>query len=138
MINQLCDSFTAEIRKTAINNQIKIICTEQKFLNIILHYIKNEFNSQNLKSEENIRTRCMKILTQIKESRADNLTIIIFWLKDDDLTLNANQYHRITLIRMNKKTKIIKNADKKAENSLSEINYKINYIYFLIWVKSLI
>ena len=78
MINQLCDSFTAEIRKTTINNQMKIIYTEQKFLNTILYYIKNESNNQNLKSEKNIKARYMKILIQIKESRADNFIVITF------------------------------------------------------------
>ena len=77
MINQLCDSFTAEIRKTAIDDQMKIICIEQKFLNAILCYVKNESN-KNLESEENMRKRCMKILIQIKKNRTDNLTVITF------------------------------------------------------------
>ena len=79
------------------------------------------------------------MLTQTKEKKSDNLIIVSFWSKTDSSILNVSQHHRATLIRINERIKTVKkNANKKIENSLSEINYKINYIYFLIWIESLI
>ena len=38
MIDDFCDSFTAEIRWTAVNNRMKVMCTEKKFIETITHY----------------------------------------------------------------------------------------------------
>jgi len=47
IINDFCDSFTAEIRYTVMNNKIKIICMKKKFIKIITYHDTEIFKNTN-------------------------------------------------------------------------------------------
>ena len=140
MINDFYDSFTAEIRQIAVNDRMKITCMKEKFIKIITYHDAETFKKKELKiTNEIFKVMIRNIFMWAKKRRSDNLVTVLFWLKTGNSTLNISQHCRIMLIKINKRIKIIKkNADKKVENFLSEINHKIDCIYLLIWVESLI
>ena len=49
MIDDFCDSFTTKIRQIVMNNRMKIMCTEKKFIKIITYYDTEIFKKKKLK-----------------------------------------------------------------------------------------
>ena len=69
MIDNLYNLFTAEIRQIVINNKIKVICTEKKFIEIITYHDIKIFKKKKLKITDKIfKTMIKNILTQIKKN----------------------------------------------------------------------
>ena len=67
IINDFCDSFTAEIKQIIMNNKIKVMCTEEKFIETIIHY-----NIKIFKKEE------LKITNEIFKAMIKNM---LMWVK---------------------------------------------------------
>ena len=140
MIDELCDSFTAEIRWTIMNNRMKATCLKEKFIKTITHHDMKILKKENSETTNKILKIIIKnIFMQIKEERLNNLIIILFWSKTDDSTLDADQYWRVILIKMNNKiialSKKINNDDnhaeaKKSSLSLSDIKKEVSYTLF--------
>ena len=79
MIDDLCNSFTAEIRQIIMNNKMKAMCTEEKFIKTITHHDMKTLKKEELKtSDEIFRIMIRNMLTQTKEKKSDNLVIILF------------------------------------------------------------
>ena len=79
MIDDFCDSFTAEIRQTVMNNRMKATCTEEKFIKTIIHYDTEILKKEELKTtDEILRTTIRNMLTQTKERRFNNLVTVLF------------------------------------------------------------
>ena len=139
MINNFCNSFTTEIRQTIMNDRMKATCTKEKFIEIITHHDMKIFKKEKLKTTNEIFRIIIRNMLMQTKKKSDNLVIVLFWSKADSSILNISQHHKAMLIKINKRTKIIKkNVNKKIENFLLKINHEINCIYFLIWVESLI
>jgi len=91
MIDDLCNSFTAEIRWITVNDKMKVMCMKKKFIKIITHYDMKTFKKKELKiTDEIFRIIIKNMLTQIKNKKSDNFVIISFWSKTDSLILNAD------------------------------------------------
>ena len=50
MIDDLCNSFTAEIRHTVMNNKMKMMCIKKKFIKIITYHDMKIFKNANQKA----------------------------------------------------------------------------------------
>ena len=78
MINDFCNSFTAEIRQTIMNDRMKATCTEEKFIKIIIHHDMKIFKKEELKiTDEIFRTTIKNMLTQTKK-KFNNLVTVLF------------------------------------------------------------
>ena len=79
MIDDFCDSFTAEIKQIIMNNKMKITCMKEKFIKIITHHDTEIFKKEKLKIiNEIFRITIKNMLTQTKEKNFDNLVIVLF------------------------------------------------------------
>ncbi len=79
MIDDLCNSFTAEIRQIIMNNRMKATCTEEKFIKIITYHDTKILKKEELKTiDEIFRTTIRNMVTQIKKRKFNNLVIISF------------------------------------------------------------
>ena len=79
MINDFCDSFTAEIRQIAVNDRMKITCMKEKFIKIITYHDAETFKKKKLKiTDEIFRATVRNMLIQIKERKSDNLVTVLF------------------------------------------------------------
>ena len=91
IINNLYNSFTAEIKWTAVNNRMKIMCTKNKFIKIITHHDIKILKKEELKTTDEIfRTMIRNMLTWAKKKRSDNFVTVLFWLKTDNFILNVD------------------------------------------------
>ena len=64
MIDNFCNSFTAEIRQIIINDRIKVICTEEKFIKTIIYHDVKTFKKERLKTTDEIfKTMIRNMLT---------------------------------------------------------------------------
>ena len=64
MINDFYDSFTAEIRQIIMNNKMKVMCTEKKFIKTIIHYDMKTLKKKKLKIiNEIFKTTVRNMLT---------------------------------------------------------------------------
>ena len=54
MIDNFCNSFTAEIRQTAVNDRMKVICMKEKFIKAITHHDTETFKKKELKTTDEI------------------------------------------------------------------------------------
>ena len=79
MIDELCDSFTAEIRCTAVNDRMKAMCMKKKFIETITHHEMKILKNANQKAiSEILKATIKNIVMQIKKKQSDNLVIISF------------------------------------------------------------
>ena len=79
MIDDLCDSFTAEIRQIIMNDRMKVMCTEEKFIEIITHHDIEILKKKELKTTDEIfRVTIRNMFTQTKKRKSDNLVTILF------------------------------------------------------------
>ena len=79
MIDDLCDSFTTEIRWIIMNNRMKAMCIEKKFIEIITHHDMKILKKEKLKIiDEIFRTTIKNMLTQTKKKKSDNLVTVLF------------------------------------------------------------
>ena len=60
MINELCNSFTAEIRQTVMNNRMKATCLKKKFIKIIIYHDMKILKKENLKTTSEILKAIIK------------------------------------------------------------------------------
>ena len=64
MIDDFCNSFTAEIKQTVMNNRMKMMCTEEKFIKIITYYDMKTLKKEKLKIiDEIFKTIIKNMLT---------------------------------------------------------------------------
>ena len=62
-----------------MNNRIKIMCSEEKFIKIITYHDTEIFKKENSEATSEILEVIIKnILMQTKEERSNNLIIILF------------------------------------------------------------
>ena len=54
MIDDFCNSFTAEIRQIIINDRIKAMCMKEKFIETITHHDTKTFKKEKLKTTDEI------------------------------------------------------------------------------------
>ena len=79
MIDELCDSFTAEIRCTVMNDRMKVMCMKKKFIKTITHHETEILKNANQKTISEILEATIKnVVMQIKKKQSDNLVIISF------------------------------------------------------------
>ena len=72
MIDDFCNSFTAEIRQIIVNNRMKIMCTEKKFIKTITHHDIKILKKEELKTtDEILKTMIRNVLMQTKKN-SDN------------------------------------------------------------------
>ena len=91
MIDDFCNSFTTEIRQIIMNNRMKVMCIEKKFIKTITHHDMKTLKKKKLKTiDEIFKTIIKNMLIWAKERRSDNFMIVLFWLKTDDFILNAD------------------------------------------------
>ena len=63
MIDDLYNSFTAEIRQTVVNDRMKATCTEEKFIETITYHDMKTLKKEELKtSDEILRTMIRNML----------------------------------------------------------------------------
>ena len=64
MIDDFCNSFTAEIKQIIMNNRMKATCMKEKFIEIIIHYDTKTLKKKELKITDKIfRTIIRNVLT---------------------------------------------------------------------------
>ena len=91
MIDDLCNSFTAEIRWTVMNNKMKTTCMKEKFIKTITYHDMKTLKKEKLKTTDEIfRSTIKNMFTWVKERKSDNFVIVLFWLKTDDSILDAD------------------------------------------------
>ena len=68
MIDNFYDLFTAEIRQIVVNDRMKMMCTEKKFIETITYYDTKTLKKEELKIiNEIFRTMIKNMLTQAKK-----------------------------------------------------------------------
>ena len=79
MIDDFCNSFTAEIKQTVMNNRMKATCTKKKFIETITHHDMKTLKKEELKTTNEIfRAMIRNMLTQAKKRKSDNLITVSF------------------------------------------------------------
>ena len=54
MIDDFCDSFTAEIRQIIMNDRMKMMCMKEKFIETITHHDVKTLKKEELKTIDEI------------------------------------------------------------------------------------
>ena len=79
MIDDFCNSFTAEIRQIIMNNKMKVTCMKEKFIKIITHHDVKILKKKKLKiTDEIFKAIIRNMLTQTKKKKFNNFIIILF------------------------------------------------------------
>jgi len=68
IIDELCNSFITEIRQTVMNDRMKVMCSKEKFIKIIIYHDMKILKKENLKVTSEILEIIIKnVLIQTKK-----------------------------------------------------------------------